>query len=413
MISNQQVTLKEGVATITFTVSGSPGYLLIGKNRALQPIEVIPAPTGGTLNGSHSLTFPAVAGDKFEVGDTPAVTDWVEVEVKPSPTPPPPPEPPVSGATIIGLNAGNWGSQALPDITGTGVRGIRLPHGLLSEAPKYKAAGYKVCGIFGEGGTIGSINKTAYAEEVVKLCAQYELDAMEVLNEPGGSWFWSDPTNYSAYVALCKATYEAVRKAGLKTDVIASWDGGQAGSVSFGEHIKALGVLEWCDGVSAHPYGGASGGAGGKALDRRKCETAIAQSGKPLHVTEAGLPTGTGPTGDSQAWTLGQQAEGLGSFAAFCMANPKIVALYWYGYKNSSDSGAAQYGVEYHDNWNHKPAFGVLGEAAKKANSGEVELGCVEQLEKYAETIEEHSWGQGEKPTPYEVAMAGAGADEE
>lgn len=315
--------------------------------------------------------FPVVDAQAANSGGT-AIGGWAgrvsttPVHEEPSHEEPkkeePPVEPPVS-KMLVSVDTGGWGG-IFSEMAGLGLKYFRTSQhgGIVEEAAKAGVVPSTV--IFGTGGTIGSINVSSYSAEVVAYCKKFNAFAIEVLNEPGGSWFWSDPTNYSAYVNLAKGTYEAVRAAGLKTKVLVSWDGGQGGSVSFGEHIKSAGILPYCDGVTVHPYGGSSGQNGGANGDRNKIAKAHEQSGKPVHVTEVGWPTGTGSTGDSQAWNESQQAANIKNFYAWCAAQGYVEQVVYYNLINAEDSGAAQYGVWKHTKA-HKLGSAALAEAAK------------------------------------------------
>lgn len=322
-------------------------------------------------------------------------------------------------AKYLGLHAGNWQPGATPDIAGTGVRVVRLPSSKLeSEAPLYKAAGFEIIGIFGESGSIASIaaGASSFAASALALAKKYDLLAVEVLNEPGGSWFWSDPNNFAGIKILCKTTYEAFVSSGIRTQVLASFDGGKGGAegVAWGEKAHAEGIYEFCHGQTCHPYGGKTGSNGGALGDRVKCLASIRITGKPLWVTELGFPTGSGPTGDSQAWTEAQQASAFASFITFFEETPEFPCLIFYDYKNTQDTGADQYGVAMHDSSRHKPSFAVLGEACKALAT---KTSMAEAVRIQARTplfgndvgfaTEEHSWALGEKRTPLELTEVG------
>jgi hypothetical protein len=225
--------------------------------------------------------------------------------------------------------------------------------------------------IFGEGGTIGSINATSYAAEIVTWFKKYGkggtfwaghtdlgCQCVEVLNEPGGSWFWSDPTNYAGYVNLCKVVHEALAKEfaeAVRPVLLASYDGGLAGSLVFGEKCKALGLLAVCDGVTVHPYGGSEKQYGGSNGDRTKVEKANSQTGKNVFVTELGWPVEKA-TGDSALYSAKEQAENITSFATF-MKGKTYAAMFvyynWIGNYGVSSSEAT-----------HREGFAALGKAA-------------------------------------------------
>lgn len=278
------------------------------------------------------------------------------------------------GGMTVGVNAGGWGPSAYADIAGA-AKAVRLESRFATDAEVggAAAAGVSVASwLLGTGGSIGAIDPAAYAAEVVALFKRYGKGgtfwagrkdlggrAVEVLNEPDGSWFWSDPKNYAAYTRLLKAVHEALAAdfpASIRPRVLAAWDG------SFGLGWKALGGLAYCDGVTVHPYGGATGATGGALGNRRSVEEAHAQSGKPVYVTEIGWPTAVGKpaTGDSQQWSETQQAESITGFVRWARATGYVAMVDVFGYV---DYGANNwYGIERRDR-THKPAFAALAGA--------------------------------------------------
>lgn len=412
-----QATAATG-GTVLNEPKGKPvGYVLKGK--VDHPfVDAIGADASGKEVGTwYSLTGTPPPG---RIRTVPA-----------APVEPPPVEPPHAGTFKLGLHAGNWGTSAPPDIAGTGVRLVRLPSGRLSsEAAGYAAKGVRIIGIFGEGGSLASLagESTAYAKRAVDAALQYGLIAIEVLNEPDGNWFWSDAGNLGAIKKLVDATAAEAKARGYTGAILASFDGGKGGSegVTFGKACQQAGVFTNATAVTVHPYGGASGGNGGVAGDRKKCLEAIAVTGKPLWATETGWTTGVGSTGDSKSITEAEQAAAYASFIAFAESTSGFECVIFYGYKNSSDTGADQYGVEMHDSTRHKPSFGVLGEACKALavgaqarhfttvmldeNARHAE-GLTVDLRKHAEADfddygEAHTWVEGEKLTPEEAAAA-------
>lgn len=293
-----------------------------------------------------------------------------------------PPPPPPSGM-IVALNGGGWGPTEWTDVHGA-VSFSRMGKGKLpeSEVDAMAKAGVSASSvIFGEGGSIGGINPQSYASEVVSWFKRYgrggtfwagrtDLGArnVEVLNEPGGSWFWSDSTNYSAYTNLAKVVHEQLAAnfpEATRPVELCSYDGGKADSNNFGRAIKAAGAMPYCDGITEHPYGGASGSYGGKLGNRPKVEQAHAETGKPVYVTELGWPTAVGhpSTGDSQQWTEAQQAENIGGFLTWAKGTGYVSEVAIFGYVDDAPSTNNWYGVERRDR-SHKPSFAVLAAAS-------------------------------------------------
>jgi hypothetical protein len=268
-------------------------------------------------------------------------------------------EPTPSSSMVVGLDTGGWGGSIFTELIAGGIGEFRVQQAAAAGVP----AGHVASVVVGTGGTIGAINPSTYAAEVASVAAKTHPLAVEVLNEPSGPWFWSDPTNYSAYTRLAKAAHEAAQKVTPSPAVLCTWDGGQSVD-SFGRGIKAAGALPYCDGVVVHPYGGASGQHGGALGDRANVERAHSESGLPVYVTEIGWPTAVGQpsTGDSQQWTEAQQAANIKSFVAWARATGYVRMVIVF---NGVDYGSnAWYGVE-RPNRTHKPSFQALAEAAK------------------------------------------------
>ncbi len=318
-----------------------------------------------------SFTPPADAGATVHYAIRTAVegSSW-STEVSIAFPAAPAPEPPVehsshgSGSMEIGLDTGGWTGSLLSELLAGGIGTFRV-HSSAALAVGAQAPGHIGSIVFGEGGSIGSINPTTYAAEVLSVSAAVHPHAIEVLNEPGNPGFWHDTTNYAAYARLAKATHEALAllPASSRPVELCSWDGGEGPNSTWGAGIEAAGALEWCDGVTAHAYGGSSGQDGGALGGRHDVETAHANSGLPVYVTEIGWPTAVGQpsTGDSQQWTEAQQAENMTNFANWARGTGYVNMVIFF---NAVDYGSnTSYGVETASR-KHKLSFATLGSLA-------------------------------------------------
>jgi hypothetical protein len=235
---------------------------------------------------------------------------------------------------LVGIDSGGWSGKFI-ELASNGIKYFRTSSNYHNIIPEALSAGMKpISVIFGEGGTIGNINPSTYSKEVLELVEKYDLEAVEVLNEPGGSWFWSDPTNYQGYVNLLKAVYQTVNG---KTKILASWDGGRVEpNTIYGREWARLGGLNYCDEVTVHPYGGNSGQCGGAFGDRKKIEQAHLESSKPVAITEVGWPTAIGQpaTGDSQQWTETQQANNITNLYKWCAEKDYITRFVVFNYED-------------------------------------------------------------------------------
>lgn len=277
---------------------------------------------------------------------------------------------------LVGVDSGGWGSSStFTDLAKGGIHYIRTQstdsHYVEPEA---QSAGVHIATvIFGAGGSIGAIAPAGYAAEVKSYFAKYGLGgglAVEVLNEPGNHLFWSDPTNYAAYAKLAKAVHEALATlpAAARPVELCSWDGGESSTnpnKPWGQGIEAAGALPYCDGVTAHPYGGKTGGDGGALGGRRDVELAHSESGKPVYVTEIGWPTAVGqpPTGDSQQWTEAQQASNITGFVQWASATGYVPMVIYFNYVDYGTNGF--YGLETKAR-KHKLGFAALAEASAR-----------------------------------------------
>ncbi len=288
---------------------------------------------------------------------------------------------PLPGSMSVGVSAGGWGPSAFADIAGA-VKYVRMNARFANdtEVGGAAAAGVSVATwLFGTGGSLGAIDPASYAAEVVALFKRYgrggtfwrtrkrDLGSrdVEILNEPGNPAFWGDPTNYAAYVTLLRTVHEALAlnfPEAIRPRVLASWDGGEGPSSSFGPGWAALGGLAYCDGVTVHPYGGSDGSDGGALGGREDVEKARRVTGKAVYVTEVGWPTAVGQpgTGDSQQWTEAQQAENITNFVGWARSTGYVAMVLIFNYVDYGTN--TWYGIERSDR-SHKPSFAALAKA--------------------------------------------------
>ncbi|HTA06688.1 MAG TPA: hypothetical protein VK774_10020 [Solirubrobacteraceae bacterium] len=366
--------------------------------------RVRPATGEGAWSNTVKITYPAVEEEAEESAPEapkerpskppkPPVEEPVE---QPESEPPTGPEWPVEselpttpeeevpgtrpGGMVVGLNAGGWGPTAFSDIAGA-VNAVRMESRFATDSEVGAAAnaGVSVASwVLGTKGSIGAIEPTKYAAEVVSLFKRYGKGgtfwagrpdlggtAVEVLNEPGNPYFWSDPTNYSAYVKLLKTVHEALAAnfpEAIRPRVLASWDGGEGPTSPFGPAWAALGGLKYCDGVTVHPYGGSTGQDGGALGGHTDVAAAHAASEKPVYVTEIGWPTAIGQpsTGDSQQWTEAQQAQNITNFIVWARQTEYVPMVLYFNYVDYGTNNF--YGIETKTRA-HKLGFRALAEA--------------------------------------------------
>ncbi len=291
---------------------------------------------------------------------------------------PPPKEPPVEEvphenpeAMLVAVDSGGWSGSAFTDLASGGIHYVRTSSSHAGMIGEMNKAGVHVASvIFGEGGSIGSIDPTTYANEIVSYFTKYGRQggvSVELLNEANNPAFWSDAGNTTAYAKLAKAVHEGLAKlpAASRPIELCNWDGGRGPSSSWGPKLKATGALIYCDGVTVHPYGGSSGQDGGALGGREDVEGAHAGSGLPIYVTEIGWPTAVGQpsTGDSQQWSEAQQAANITRFMAWAKGTGYVRMVVYFNYVDYGSN--AFYGIETKGRA-HKPGFAALAEAAAR-----------------------------------------------
>jgi hypothetical protein len=287
-------------------------------------------------------------------------------------------EEPAHSPMWVGVDAGGWNwASALKDVSGAVkyLRSSYTNYNTDTNVQRLSEDHLTLLPLFGTGGSIGGINATEYAKTVVTWFKRYGhggtfwagktdygAKTTELLNEPGGSWFWSDPTNYAAYAALAKTVHAALEAnfaPAVRPTLLCSYDGG-AGSTSWGRALfkAAPEVAKNCDALDVHPYGGhGSTSAQGR---RASITEAHSDTGKPVYVTEVGWPTAVGrePTGDSLQWTEEQQAANVRSFVVWARSLGYVNAVINFNYADYGTN--AFYGVVKSNGTTHKLSYATM-----------------------------------------------------
>lgn len=259
-----------------------------------------------------------------------------------------------SSTFFAGLNAGGWGSVEASDLPPLHLGVVRID--TPSSASPWEALGLKVIddihGPYNSGGVSG-LNHKEYVERVVAFVkANTHVFAIEVLNEPGGSWFWGSNSesaaNRESYAKLLIEVHEALvaNFGNSRPLILASWDGGHDSSNAWGEAwSKNTTALADVDGVTNHPYGGTGNRSTAALGNRGLVEGDEAKSHKPIFITEVGFPT-KGPTGDSLQYTETEEASAIFNFAAWAKTKGYIVGVTFYNYRDEGEGGG--YGIITH-----------------------------------------------------------------
>ncbi len=237
-------------------------------------------------------------------------------------------------------------------------------------------------------GTVTSVGATCWAANAYtfykRQCAgTNECPELEVLNEPGGSWFWGSGAdtagNASAYASLLKVTSEYFRqRLAASPKILASYDGGVSSSSSWGREVwnndMGIDVSKYVDGVTFHPYSACTSPITlcTKPADSRATISgawnAAAASGDrlpPVYVTEIGWNTNSA----NGWWTESQQASNYCSFVTWARQQPYMAQVIAYTYE---DTGTKWFGSVRLDetsggggDLSHKPAWNALVQASR------------------------------------------------
>lgn len=292
----------------------------------------------------------------------------------PSSSPPPPPPPP--SATVIGLNYGNYGSGGASDIR-TAVSTVRFETDLGASAfSTAKAAGLKfdvldsgpyttsgVCGISASSWVSSALSW--YSSNTNPTQSPY----FEVLNEPGGTWYWGSSANSAAngscYRNLVQQTWTAFHNqyGSSAPKILASVDG--SGGLTFGQNWWQASAANYVDGVTVHPYGGTGSTSSSAQGNHQRVTDAHNLTGEPVYITEIGWPTATscGSTGDSLQWSESDQAANITNFADWARGTGYVPLVTFFTYRDYDSCD--WYGVE-HSDGTKKPSYSALqAEAAK------------------------------------------------
>jgi hypothetical protein len=257
-----------------------------------------------------------------------------------------------AGAIAVGLDAGIGGSCEPYELrTAAGYVRLDTP---ASIAP-WTRAGLKVIadesGPYDSSGVSG-LDASSYVKHVVSFVeANPEAWAVEVLNEPGGPWFWGEraesQANRAAYANLIIAVHEAlVARFGAKRPLIfASYDGGDSSSTAWGQGwAQNKTALADADMLTMHPYGGTEDRAKASLGDRANVAAAHAQTGKPIAITEVGFPTEQA-TSDSMLYSEVEQANDVAGVVAWASKTGYVKAITIYGFRDG-EPGGPSYGLE-------------------------------------------------------------------
>lgn len=225
-------------------------------------------------------------------------------------------------------------------------------------------------------------NPATYAAFLQFLANRWgaKIDAWEVWNEPNYSRFWPGGADPTAYTALLKASYVALKTQNPAAMVV--FGGPSLNDYKFIEGAYAAGAKGYFDVMSVHPYSCAKSPetVSRDASDRitsnsftgyREVRASMLARGddKPIWFTEFGWSTTTQECGVSEA----KQADYLTRAMKLIEQDRYVQVALWYNLRNNywthdGDDVESRYGLTRTD-YSHKPSYGAFKAYAHSAPS--------------------------------------------
>jgi len=295
---------------------------------------------------------------------------------------------------IVGVNINGMGSNPGPDMAGAVpyVRADLKSWGL--QASTFANAGIKVDDLLqGPYSTSGISGLGSAATWAANALGWYKADGctpalcpiIEVLNEPGGTWFWGSnalsEANATAYDDILVAAYNAFASAygSSRPLILASFDGGYSTGSDWGKYMWQANakIGDYIDGITVHPYDTSSSGLGSQSNVTNSYAQAKSLAGRsiPMYITEVGWQTtptssetaaGDTPLGGA-LMTPALQCNNIYNFISWARNLEYVKAVMIFDYRDdNSDDGT--YGIEYGDG-THKPSYaGIAAASRNKTN---------------------------------------------
>ncbi len=298
---------------------------------------------------------------------------------------------------IVGVNINGLGNDSGPDMAGA----VKYARADLEAwnipASTFTNSGIKLDdllqGPYSTNGIVGLGSPTTWANNALGWYKSYGCNPtlcpmVEVLNEPGGTWFWGtnamSQSNATAYDNILIATYDAFKTAygSSRPLILASFDGGNSGN-DWAQYMWTGNskIANYMDGITVHPYDSSSTGLGdqGDVTDSYAQAKTLAGHGIPVYITEMGYQTapasGEFPSGYSAEYSGVQlsanlQCNNIYNFISWARGLQYVNAVLIFDYRDepADNNTYVTYGVEYLDG-THKPSYaGIAAAASNKAN---------------------------------------------
>jgi hypothetical protein len=219
----------------------------------------------------------------------------------------------------------------------------------------------------------------SFASAAVQHYAALGVHTFEVWNEPNTAAFWTPAPSPSAYTAMLKAAFTAIKAADPSARVLtggtapATTDGTNYAPVDFLAGIYANGGQSYFDAVAHHPYcwpanpGDAQSWSAwyqmyGTSTSLRSLMVAHGDGAKKIWATEFGAPT-NGPAGSyvSESTQASMLSQAYQLWSGYSWAGP---LFFYQGRDQSTDTSSREnfFGFLRYDN-SQKPSYAAYQQA--------------------------------------------------
>lgn len=282
---------------------------------------------------------------------------------------------PQDGAPIVWANHFQW-----PYFQTMIAAGVKILPCFLSNAGPHWTAGPTL--LSADVSTYTAAQGAKFAAIIAAFCTQLgvgNVAAVEVGNEINAAWPSGTPASY--VTNWLTPTYNAVKAAGASIPVIAAStvglfanSGANLSSFNWLTGCYSGGMKAVCNGIAAHPYPNVFGGFANtwgllmgqygilgpfQLLDVvRQCSAAAADAGKPIYVTEHGLPTA--PTGQGLYVSEPQQATAVRLMNGLLRRMPDVRSILVHLLSELSPPAEDDFGLLAPGGGAQKPAYAAI-----------------------------------------------------
>ncbi|WP_032402354.1 endo-1,4-beta-xylanase [Rhodococcoides fascians] len=242
------------------------------------------------------------------------------------------------------------------------------PHGIIAYTPRWARVAAAINDSHSRPANAATF--AAFAKTVAQRYSS-RIGIWEVWNEPNIVTFFKPAPDVTAYSALLRASYTAIKQVQPASTVLAGGmapsedTNGNISGTSFLSQMYAQGSNKYFDAFNVHPYtwpylpndpSTASWNTAMKMWSMRDTMIAGGDSAKQIWITEFGAPTGTSPNSVSEQ----VQSDSIGIVLDAVLGNDWLGPAYVYSLRDAGSNTAdteQNFGLVHRD-WTPKIAYG-------------------------------------------------------